>query len=91
MELTQYLLNIGIQGSAAYNQAVHLATKCIDDLGADLTANDTVDTGDSHKYLHCRFLHNRLYLLLDYLFYYQRNGDDQSRLLLSKCIKQYLW
>ena len=90
MELAQDLLYIGIQGGATYNQAVHLTTECIDYLGADLSADDTVDAGDSHQYLHHRLLHYRLYLLLDYLLNYQRNGDYQSRLLLGECIEQDL-
>ena len=90
MNLAKDLLDIGIQGSTAYNEAIHLAAESADYLGADLAADYTVDAGDSHQYLHHGLLHNGLYLLLDNLLNYQRNGDDEFGFLLGECIEQDL-
>ena len=90
MYLAQNLLNIGIQGCTTNNKAVHLATECVNDLIAYLTAYYAVNTGNSHQDLHHGLFQNRLYLLLDNLLNYKRYGNNQLGLLLSKSIEQDL-
>ena len=78
-DLLKESLSFGVKCGASYHDLVESPSECLGQLLPYLLMQDCIDPGDREQYLHVRFGNDRKELLLEYLFYYKRYRQNESR------------